>query len=326
MPATRRRLLTAALTLPCILPRGALAQAAWPARPVRVLVGFPPGGGVDIVARLLMPKLAERLGQPFLVENRAGANGNIAMEAAVKAPADGYTLFYGNVGNLGVTNALYRDLSFDTLRDFAPVAQTMESSLVIAVADAVPVRSLADLLGYARANPGRLNAGSAGAGGPSHLALELFKRQAGLDIIHVPYRGSAPAVQDLAGGRVQMLIDGYSLMRGAVESGRARVLAVAAAERQAILPAVPTATEAGLPGFEAGSWHALVAPANTPPAVLRRLEAAVEWALRETDLPQAFAGQGVAARFRNAAETRAFIAAERERWGGVVREAGITLE
>jgi tripartite-type tricarboxylate transporter receptor subunit TctC len=326
MPATRRRLLATALALPCILPRGALAQAAWPARPVRVLVGFPPGGGVDIVARLLMPKLAERLGQPFLVENRAGANGNIAMEAAVKSPADGYTLFYGNVGNLGVTNALYRDLSFDTLRDFAPVAQTMESSLVIAVADAVPVRSLADLLGYARANPGRLNAGSAGAGGPSHLALELFKRQAGLDIIHVPYRGSAPAVQDLAGGRVQMLIDGYSLMRGVVESGRARVLAVAAAERQAILPAVPTATEAGLPGFEAGSWHALVAPAATPPAALRRLEAAVEWALRETDLPQAFAGQGVSARFRNAAETRAFIAAERERWGGVVREAGITLE
>jgi tripartite-type tricarboxylate transporter receptor subunit TctC len=248
------------------------------------------------------------------------------MEAAVKSPADGYTLFYGNVGNLGVTNALYRDLPFDTLRDFAPVAQTMESSLVVAVTEGLPVRSLAELIALAKARPGTLNAGSAGAGGPSHLALELFKRQTGTDIQHVPYRGSAPAVQDLAGGRIQLLLDGYSLMRGAVESGRVRVLAVAAGERQPILPAVPTTAEAGLPGFEAGSWHALVAPAGTPAPVLRRLEAAVAWALRETDLPQAFAQQGVAVRYRTAAETHAFIAEERERWGKVVREAGITLE
>jgi tripartite-type tricarboxylate transporter receptor subunit TctC len=327
MPITRRATLALGALPFAAQPFTAGAQTAeYPNRAVRVLVGFPPGGGVDIVARLLMPKLQERLGQPFLVENRAGANGNIAMDAAVKSPADGYTLFYGNVGNLGVTNALYRDLPFDTLRDFVPVAQTMESSLVIAVADALPVRSLAELIAYAKANPGKLNAGSAGAGGPSHLALELFKRQAGLDIVHVPYRGSAPAVQDLAGGRIQLLLDGYSLMRGAVESGKARVLAVAATERQAILPDIPTTTEAGMPGFEAGSWHALVAPAGTPAPVLRRLEAAVAWALRETDLPQAFAQQGVVARFRNADETRSFIGAERERWGKVVREAGIIAD
>ena len=322
--ALTRRAVLASLLAPA-LPRGALAQT-YPTRPIRMLIGFPPGGGVDIIGRLLAPKLQERLGQPVLVENRAGANGNIAMEAAAKAAADGYTLFYGNVGNLGVTNALYRDLPFDTLRDFAPIAQTMESSLVIAVADTVPASDLAGFLALARANPGRLNGGSAGAGGPSHLALELFKRQAGVDIVHVPYRGSAPAVQDLAGGRIQLLLDGYSLMRGAVEGGRVRLLAVAARERQAILPAVPTTAEAGLPGFEAGSWHALVAPAGTPPAVLARLEAAVAWALAETDLPAAFAGQGVAARFRDAAETRRFIAAERDRWGAVIREAGITLE
>ena len=237
---------------------------------MRVLIGFPPGGGVDIIARLLMPKLQERLGQPFLVENRAGANGNIAMDAVVKSPPDGYTLFYGNVGNLAVTNALYANLAFDTQRDFVPVAQSMESSLVIAVTDGLPVRTLAELVAYAKANPGRLNAGSAGAGGPSHLALELFKRQTGTDIVHVPYRGSAPAVQDLAGGRIQLLLDGYSLMRGAVESGRARVLAVAATERQAILPQVPTTAEAGLPGFEAGSWHALMAPAGTPAEAIAR--------------------------------------------------------
>ncbi len=328
MRTTRRALLAlaAAAAAPSAAARAQAGAGDYPARPVRVLIGFPPGGGVDIVARLLAPRLQERLGQPFLVENRAGANGNIAMDAAAKAPVDGYTLFYGNVGNLAVTNALYRDLGFDTLRDFAPVAQTMESSLVIAVTDSLPVRSLAALIAYARANPGRLNAGSAGAGGPSHLALELFGRQTGTEIVHVPYRGSAPAVQDLAGGRVQLLLDGYSLMRGAVESGRARVLAVAAAERQAILPGVPTTAEAGLPGFEAGSWHALVAPAGTPPPVLARLEEAVRWSLAETDLPQAFAQQGVVARFRDAAATRAFIAAERERWTRVVREAGITVE
>lgn len=328
MVPNRRGLLTAAAGF-IASPQATVAQGVdtnYPTRPVRVLIGFPPGGGVDIVARLLMPKLADRLGQPFLVENRAGANGNIAMDAAAKSPADGYMLFYGNVGNLGVTNALYRDLPFDTLRDFAPIAQSMESSLVIAVSDATPARTLAELLAYARANPGRLNAGSAGAGGPSHLALELFKRQAGLDIVHVPYRGSAPAVQDLAGGRIQLLLDGYSLMRSVVESGRARVLAVAATERQAILPDVPTTTEAGLPGFEAGSWHALVAPAATPPAVLRRLESAMDWALRQPDLIAAYGAQGVVPRYRDAVATRAFIAAERERWGAVIREAGITVE
>ncbi|NDG48856.1 MAG: tripartite tricarboxylate transporter substrate binding protein [Rhodospirillales bacterium] len=214
-----------------ILARPAAAQE-YPARPVRMVIGFPPGGGVDIVARLIAPRLAEALGQAFLVENRAGANGNIAMDAVVQAAPDGYTLFYGNVGNLAVTNALYRNLSFDTWRDFIPIAQTMESFSVIAVSADLPIRTLPELMAYARANPGRLNGASAGAGGPAHLALELFKRQFALDIVHVPYRGSAPAILDLAGGRVQMIIDGYSLMRSAVESSRVRVLAVTAGQRQ----------------------------------------------------------------------------------------------
>lgn len=322
MRITRRAALTAAL-----LPATARAQASeYPSRPVRVMVGFPPGGGVDIVARIIMPRLAERLGQPVLVENRAGANGNIAMEAVARASPDGYTLFYGNVGNLAVTNALYPNLTFDTLRDFVPIGQTMESSLVIAVADSVPARTLAELIAYARANPGRLNAGSAGAGGPSHLALEGFKRTIGADIVHVPYRGSAPAVQDLAGGRIQMIIDGYVLMRGVVESGRARVLAVAASERQAILPAVPTTAEAGLAGFVAGSWHGLVAPAGTPAPVIARLEAALAAVMREPAIAEALSQQGVVGNYRNAAEFGRYVTAERERWTTVVREAGIRLE
>ena len=313
------------LALPALLPGVAAAQE-FPQRPVRVVIGFPPGGGVDIVARLIMPRLAEKLGQPFLVENRAGANGNIAMDAVHQSTPDGHTLFYGNVGNLAVTNALYRNLAFDTLRDFVAVGQTMESFSVIAVSAELPIRTLPELMAYARANPGRLNGASAGAGGPTHLALELFKRQFGLDIVHVPYRGSAPAIQDLAGGRVQLIIDGYSLMRAAVEAGRVRLLAVTAPQRQALLPDVPTTNEAGAPGFEAGSWHMMMAPRGTPQAALDRLERALGEALAEPPLIQAMAQQGVAARFRNQRDAAAFLRAERERWERVIREANITAD
>ncbi len=308
-----------------ILARPAAAQE-YPARPVRMVIGFPPGGGVDIVARLIAPRLAEALGQAFLVENRAGANGNIAMDAVVQAAPDGYTLFYGNVGNLAVTNALYRNLSFDTWRDFIPIAQTMESFSVIAVSADLPIRTLAELMAYARANPGRLNGASAGAGGPAHLALELFKRQFNLDIVHVPYRGSAPAILDLAGGRVQMIIDGYSLMRSAVESSRVRVLAVTAGQRQVLLPDIPTTAEAGAPGFEAGSWHMLTAPRGTPQAAMHRLEGALSVALAQPALIEAMAQQGVGARFRGQREAAAFFAAERERWARVIREGNITAD
>jgi tripartite-type tricarboxylate transporter receptor subunit TctC len=315
-----------ALALPGLLLARPAAAQEFPNRPVRMVIGFPPGGGVDIVARLIAPRLAEALGQPFLVENRAGANGNIAMDAVHQSPADGYTLFYGNVGNLAVTNALYRNLSFDTGRDFIPIGQTMESFSVIAVNAELPIRSLAELMAYARANPGRLNGASAGAGGPTHLALELFKRQFNLDIVHVPYRGSAPAIVDLAGGRVQMIIDGYSLMRAAVETGRVRVLAVAAARREALLPEVPTTAEAGAPGFEAGSWHMLTAPRGTPQPALDRIEGALGAALAEPALIAAMAQQGVAARFRNQRDAAAFFAAERERWTRVIREGNITAD
>jgi tripartite-type tricarboxylate transporter receptor subunit TctC len=293
---------------------------------VRVLIGFPPGGGVDIIGRLVAPKLSEKLGQPVIVENRAGANGNIAMDAAAKSAPDGYTLFYGNIGNLAVTNALYRNLGFDTARDFAPMAQTIEVPLVVAVADSVRARTLQDLVAYAKANPGKLNAGSAGAGGPSHLTFEVFKRAAKADITHVPYRGSAPALQDLAGGRIDLMLDAYNLMRPMVEAGKVRVLAVTAAEPQALLPEVPTAGEAGMPGFVAASWHAFVAPAATPPAVVRRVGEAVGTILRETELRRSLAAQGATVRHRDAAELKAYMAAERQRWTAVIKEAGITVD
>lgn len=321
---SRRSLLAGAGAAVTIRP--AFAQGWSPSRPIRFIVPFVAGGSTDIAARIIADRMGETLGQPVVVENRGGSGGNIGGEMVARAAPDGHTILMGVTGLLTTNPHIYKSMPFDPAKDLAPVSMAYTSDMVIVVPNSLPVRTLQEFVAYAKARPGQLSFGSSGHGASTHTAAELFRLAAGIDIVHVPYRGSAPAVQDLAGGRVQMLIDGYSLMRAVVEGGKARVLAVAAAERQEILPQVPTTAEAGLPGFVAGSWHALVAPAGTPPVVLRRLEEAVAWALRETDLPHAFAGQGVAARFRNAAETRAFITAERERWGRVVREAGITLD
>jgi tripartite-type tricarboxylate transporter receptor subunit TctC len=303
---------------------GALAQA-WPARPVRVLVGFPPGGGVDLTARPLAQRLSDRLGAQFVVENRGGAGGNIAMDAAAKAPADGYTLLVANVGMLAINPALYRDLPFDTVRDFAPVAQLVAVPLAVAVPAELPVRSLSEFIAYARQRPGQLNMGSGGNGGIPHLAFELLKRQAGIDMVHVPYRGSAPALQDLIGGRVQLMIDGYNLMRGANEAGRLRVIATTGPRRLAALPDVPTVAET-LPGFEALGWQGVVAPAGTPEPVLAALEQAIGALLTGGDLPVVYVGQGQVPAFLPRAPFGELIRREREQWARVIREAGVTLD
>jgi len=317
-----RRLLLAA---PSLASLAAHAQTDT-SRPIRIMVGFPPGGGVDILARLLAPRLAERLRQPFIVENRPGANGNIAMEAVLAAPADGLNLFYGNVGNFAMTNALYRNLTFDTVRDFLPIGQAIESFSLIAVNADLPVRSAGELIALARAQPGRLNGASAGAGGPIHLALEMFKRQFNLDIVHVPYRGAAPAILDLAAGQVQLIIDTYGAMRPAVESGRVRLLAVAAPARLGILPEVPTTDEGGAPGFVSASWQMLVAPRGTPKPLLDRYESAMREVMAEPTLIETIKLQGVSPRFRGQAEAAAFMRSERDLWTGVIRAANITLD
>ena len=318
----RRSLLGLAATLPLI--RTAAAQGTdYPSRPVRVLVGFPPGGGVDLTARPLLAKLQERLGSQFVVENRGGANGNIAMEAAARAAPDGYTLFFGNGGNLAINHALYANLSFDTLRDFAPIAQVVQVPLAVTVPADLPVRNVQEFIALARSRPGQLNMGSGGTGGLPHLAFELFRRQANIDVVHVPYRGSAPALQDLIGGRVQIMIDAFNLSRGAVEAGRVRVIATTGRERMPALPDVPTVAEQGLPDFVAIGWQGLVAPAATPAAIRARLEQAVEWAMRETDLPRAYLDQGSLPHFAGATAFRRLIEEERTLWARVVREGNI---
>ncbi|MGG5889574.1 Bug family tripartite tricarboxylate transporter substrate binding protein [Falsiroseomonas sp. HC035] len=322
-----RRTLTSGLAaLPLLRARGAGAQARYPDRPVRMIVGFPAGGGVDLTARPLAQKLSERFGQQFVVDNRGGAGGNIGMDLVAKAPADGHTLLVGNVGMLAINPALYSSLTFDTVADFAPIAQIVAVPLAVAVPADLPVRNLAEFIAMAKARPGALNMGSGGNGGIPHLAFELLKRRAGIDVVHVPYRGSAPALQDLLGSRLQLMIDGYNLMRAAAESGRIRIIATTGRERLPALPDVPTVQESGVEGFEAVGWQGILAPAATPAPILAQLEEAIGWALRDTDLPRAYLAQGQLPIFQGREAFTQTVRREREQWTRVVREANVSLD
>lgn len=292
---------------------------------IRLVVGFPAGGGVDSIARPVAQRWSERLGQPVIIDNRAGNNGNIAMDHVAKSAPDGTTLFIGNVGNLSITHALFPNLPFDTSRDFRGVGQLTLGPLVFAVPADFPARTLQEFVALARAQPGRLNMGSGGSGGVPHLAFETWKRAAGVDIVHVPYRGSAPALQDLMGGRVQLMVDGYSLMRGAHEGGRLRVLAITSATRHPQLPDVPTIEETGLP-WRFASWQAIVTPTATPPAIRQRLEDNLAWIFANTDLPRVLTGLGTFPQNAPGAEVDRLIREDRAHWTSVVREAGISAD
>ncbi|MBY0338134.1 MAG: tripartite tricarboxylate transporter substrate binding protein [Acetobacteraceae bacterium] len=312
----------AALAAPAILAAGT-ARAQSPA--IRLVVGFPAGGGVDAIARPVAARWQERLGQPVVIDNRPGNNGNIAMDFVAKGVADGTQLFQGNVGNLAMTHALFPSLPFDTSRDFRGVGQLTLGPLVFAVNADSPIRSMEELVAAARARPGALNFGSGGSGGVPHLAFEVWKRAADVDIVHVPYRGSAPALQDLLGGRIQMMLDGYSLMRGAHEGGRLRVIGITSSERHPQLATVPTVKEGGLDWvFE--SWQAIVCPAATPAAVRQRLEDRLAETFAQSDLPATLTGLGTFPRFAPGAAVDRLIREDRARWTSVVREANITAD
>jgi tripartite-type tricarboxylate transporter receptor subunit TctC len=303
------------------------AAPAFPTQPVHLLVGYPAGGGSDLMARSLAQKLSERWGQQVVVMNRPGANGNLAVEAVGRAAPDGYTLLLANMAQLVTNPVVYRNLTVDTLRDLAPVAQIVDSVQVVVVSAKVPVRTLADFIALARQAPGRFNMGSSGNGGMSHLALELLKRRVGVDIVHVPYRGSAPALQDLLAGNIELMIDPYGPFAGRAEAGLVRVLAVTSLERIPALPDVPTMSETpGLEGFEATGFVGVVAPAATPRPVIARLEEAVAWAMREPDLQRTYVAQGQTPRFADAAAFRDRIARGHATWGRVAREANITVD
>jgi tripartite-type tricarboxylate transporter receptor subunit TctC len=315
------------LSAACLLVVAQLGTAQpYPDKPIQLIVGFPPGGGVDIVARQLAEKLSDLLGQRVVVENKAGAAGNVAMEYVARAKPDGYTLLMGNLGMLSANPALYPKLAFDPGRDFTPVARVVVTPLVAVVPASIAAANMAQFIALARAKPGDLNFGSGGNGNINHLAGELLKLQTNTQIQHVPYKGSAPALADLVGGRIQLMIDGGNVVQPFVKDGRARALLVTGETRSPALPDVPTAIESGMPDFVIYGWQGVLAPAGTPPAIIDKLTAEIGKALASPDLKGRLSAQGTEPAYLPPAEFRAYIAAEQKRWTEVIRNARITLD
>jgi tripartite-type tricarboxylate transporter receptor subunit TctC len=325
MPITRRVLIgTSALASAATLaPRA--ARAAYPERPIRLIVPFAAGGAVDAVARLLGAPLTASLGHPVLIDNRGGAGGIIGMDAVAHAPADGYTLLLSHSG-LTAMPGLYRKLSFDPVADFDGVITAVSGIYVLAVTPEAPFKSVTELLAHAKANPGKLNYGSAGPGSTIHLASEFFKRMASVDILHVPYKGAAQATTDLVGGQIQMMFGPVVNILPLARAGKLRALAVTSAKRSTLAPDVPTVDESGLPGFEVVGWYGLAAPAGTAKTAISKLNAETNRALQSIDLIEQFRKQGYEPMGGTPEEASARIKSDVARWTKVIREAGIEAQ
>ena len=304
----------------------AMAQDPYPSRNVVIVVPFPAGGVADLLPRLVAEKLTQKWGKPVLVENRAGASGNIGMAYVAQQPADGYTFALAPAGNLTVNPTLFKNMPFDTAKDFTPVTMLANVPNVLVVHPSVPVKTFPELIAYAKANPGKLAFASPGPGSGAHLAGELLKLDAGIDMLHVPYKGLAPAVTDLMGGQVQMMFAGVSTIIQQVKSGKLRALAVAGPHRLDALPDVPTVAESGYPGFDVTSWYGIVAKTGTPPAIIRKVQADMAEALKQPDVMKKLADLGLEPVGDTPQEFGAVIAAESRKWGDIVKKAGITAQ
>jgi len=319
---TRRQVLSLAAGSAALatIARTTWAQA-YPARPVRILVGFAAGGNFDIVARLLGQSLSEQFGQPVIVENRPGASSNIATEAVVRAPADGYTLLLGGAVN-AVNATLYDKLGFNFISDLAPVAGVVRFPNVMTVGASFPAKTVAEFIAYAKANPGKINHGSSGNGTTQHLAGELFKTLTGVDFLHVPYKGGSQAISALLGGQVQVLFEALPPSIPHIRSGQIRALGVTTATRSAALPDLPTVGEF-VPGYEASGWNGLCAPKNTPADIIEKLNKLVNASLADPQLKARLADLGATTLGGSAADFGKLIAEETEKWGKVIRAAKI---
>jgi tripartite-type tricarboxylate transporter receptor subunit TctC len=301
-----------------------MGQTAYPSQPIRLIVSFAAGGPTDIFARLVASKLEKELGQPIIVENKPGGGSNIGSEFVAKAKPDGYTLLVGTVAN--ATNmGIYKNLGYDTARDFAPITQIMSSPSVLVVNNNLPVRSLSELIAYAKARPGKLSYASSGAGGMQHHAGELLKLRTGIDVIHIPYKGAAPALTDVIGGTVDFGFKTASGVMPAILSGKVRPLAVAGSARLAQLPDVPTMAEAGMPDLEADSWNGLFAPAGTPPAIINRLANATIAILKTPEIKERFAAISATPIGSTPEEFSKYVKAEIAKWGMVAKQANVQV-
>ncbi len=310
---------------------GVLATATgqaqtYPTRAITLIVPFPAGGTTDILGRFVGQALSAAWNQPVVVENRGGAGGNIGAAAVAKAAPDGYTLLVGTVGTHAINASLYTKMPYDTLKDFAPVTQIASVPNMLVVTPSLPVGSVTELIAYAKANPGKLNMASSGNGTSIHLSGELFKVMTGVDMVHVPYKGSAPALNDLMGGQVQLMFDNMPSALPQVKGGTLKALAVTTATRSPAMPDLPTVAEAGVPGFEASSWFGVFAPAGTPKEIVAKLQTEIARILKSPEMTERLAQQGAVAVGNTPDEFGAYVQSELVKWAGVVKASGARVD
>ena len=317
------------LLLPCLLAAASATAAhadAYPTRPIRLIVPFAAGGGNDTVARLVGDSLGKRLGQAVVVDNRPGAGGVVGAEAAARAPADGYTLFLGGVGSHAINPNLHKDLPYDPIKDFAAVSLLASAPLILVVHPSVPAQSVQELIAYAKSHPGKLNYASNGNGSSSHLAAVMFASMTGTDMVHIPYKGLSPALTDLLSGQDQLMFSSVVAILPHVRAGKLRALAVTSRKRMALLPDIPTIAESGVANYETSSWYGILAPAGTPPEIVRRLHDEIVEVLAQDDVRKALAREGAEPVGDTPEEFTAFIRAEKQRMGDVIKSSKLVVQ
>ena len=315
-----------AFAVTLLLAYGGARAADYPSQTVKIVVPFPPGGGVDVVARVIAPRLTELLGQPVIVENKPGAGSSIGATAVAQAPKDGYTLLLGTASTHGTNPNVYTKLAYDPVRDFAPVALITEAPLMLVANKDVPIKNVAEMIALAKQKPGALSFGSYGTGSSNHLVAELFDTMAGIEASHIPYRGSAPMMTDLIGGRIQYAFDGIATTMGYIRGGTVRSLGVSTTKRSPVLPDEPTIAEAGVPGFEASVWFALFAPAGTPKSAVDLLNSKVNIALQSPEIRDAFLKVGNEPVGGSPAVLAAKVNSELKKWATIVRDKNIHID
>ena len=315
--------LAAVAALAVVAPVSAQTPVQFPTKPVRFIVPFPPGGGADVIGRVISQRLTEKWGQQLVIDNRAGAGGNIAAELAAAAPPDGHTLFQFNIAN-AISPGLYKKLNYDPVKDFNAVTLLATSPFVLVTHPSVKAATVQELIVLAKSQPGKLIYASSGNGGPSHLSAEMLKSMAGIQMTHVPYKGGAPAMVDLIAGQVQVVFSSAATAVPQAKAGKIRALAVTTARRSAALPDLPTVAETGLPGYEADNWYGFVTVANTPAAIISRYHAELTRALNAADVRQALTNQGLDVRTSSSQEFGAYMKSEFTKWAKVIKAAGIS--
>jgi tripartite-type tricarboxylate transporter receptor subunit TctC len=309
----------------CLVGTPLLALGAYPDKPIKVIVGFTPGGTTDMVARTVAQGMSERLGQPFVVENRPGANGNVATDIVMRSPPDGYTIFFTSVGH-AVNPSLYKSAKYDPVKDFTPIGQVLSAPNVLVIAGNSPFKDLKELIAFAKAHPGKLDVASSGHGSSVHLSAEVFMKDAGVDLTHIPYKGTSVAIPDVMAGTVTMMFPNLPTMLPLIENGKLRALGVTTSVRSQVAPEIPTIAEAGVPGYNVGTWYGFIGPAKMDAAVVTRLNTSLNAVLTDPVISAKLRGQGIDLVFGTPEAFGAMIQSETDRWSKLIQNSNIKVE